>query len=246
MGFSVGEFTLMARHQRKRTNLIKGIFSLLLLQWATMPILSAQPREINRGVRPPPSGITADNPMLPLPLLVNYFVPRILRLNPRLASEVALLIVETNYKYAAKYKVDIRLLFAIQQRESSYQPHAQSNAGAIGLCQITFAFGKIIANKYQIALPHRRNLWNIPKNIEIASAILRHLDLKYQYIKDPRLRYRVVLADYNGGHHQARRLQNRQKLYSETRLYVKKILSVIRQYDIYFASLNAVLDPIIF
>ncbi len=158
------------------------------------------------------------------------FVNHIRKVNRRLPSVTALQIVFYNFKFAKKYNIDVHLLFAIQEKESTFRPRARSRAGAMGLGQIMYSFGKQIALNYSISLTHRNDLYLLRKNIEISAAILHHLSKKYRNFKSSDYRYKVILADYNGGHRQARRFTLNRRLYPETRQYIARTFSLYHQF----------------
>ena len=151
------------------------------------------------------------------------------RANPRLdeedAREYARLLVDASDKYVA---VDPVFLLAVGLVESHFDARATSHASAKGLYQIYPATGEWLASElgwtYEEAM-----LYEPERNTELAALYLEKLFATYG---DPKL----VLAEYNGGPVNARRLRNGSELLaSETREYVIKVMTRFRY-------LNARLD----
>ena len=111
------------------------------------------------------------------------------------------------------YGVSAALVHAIIEVESAYDVEAVSKAGAMGLMQLmprTVArFGVIDA-------------LDAAQNIE---AGVRYLHVLLREFQDPEL----VLAAYNAGEEAVRRYGNQVPPYAETRVFVKRVLLVIRR-----------------
>lgn len=107
---------------------------------------------------------------------------------------------------AAAHQVDVRLVHAVIEQESNYQPRARSKKGARGLMQLMPA----TARQYGV-----RNSYDPKSNLE---AGVRHL-------KDllSRLDLPVALAAYNAGEGAIQRYGGLPP-YPETRSYVRSIL----------------------
>ncbi len=153
--------------------------------------------------------------------LGEWIQAEIRRANPRLgaaeAREYGRLLVETTEKYNA---VDPLFLLAIGIVESRFTTGATSHANAKGLYQIWPATGRWLADglgwEFSEAMLH-----DAAKNTELAAC---YLDKLFDAYGDPRL----VLAEYNGGPINARRLRSgSDRLAAETRDYVAKVMAVL-------------------
>jgi soluble lytic murein transglycosylase-like protein len=107
---------------------------------------------------------------------------------------------------AASHKLDARLVHAVVEQESNYQPRARSKKGARGLMQLM----PETARQYGV-----RNSYDPKANLE---AGIRHL-------KDlvSRLELPIALAAYNAGEGTVRRYGGLPP-YPETQAYVRNIL----------------------
>ncbi|MFC6276329.1 murein transglycosylase domain-containing protein [Psittacicella hinzii] len=106
------------------------------------------------------------------------------------------------YKYANQYKVDPRLMFAIMEIESAFNPYAKSSSGAIGLMQIVPRTAGTDVYKYlgYSGQPSQKYLYNPENNIQAAAIYINIMMTQYfSKIENPtNLRY-VLIASYNGG-----------------------------------------------
>jgi len=106
-------------------------------------------------------------------------------------------------KYAGKFRLRRRLIYAIIQTESNFNPYAVSSAPAFGLMQIVPRSGGRDAFKkvFNIdRIPSRAFLFNPENNIQLGAAYLNVL--YYQYfakIHNPSAREYCVIAAYNTG-----------------------------------------------
>jgi soluble lytic murein transglycosylase-like protein len=107
---------------------------------------------------------------------------------------------------AAAYGVDVRLVHAVIEAESNYQPRARSKKGAKGLMQLMPA----TARQYAVRDPYD------PRT---------NIDAGVRHLKDLLTRFDVglALAAYNAGEATVRRFGGLPP-YSETRDYVSRIL----------------------
>lgn len=115
---------------------------------------------------------------------------------------------------AAEYAVDARLLHAIVQTESNYNPGARSHAGALGLMQVIPSTGRRFG---------ATDLFDPVQNLRAGTAYLVWLDR--QFGGDLAL----VLAAYNAGEGAVRRHGLRVPPYRETRAYVQRVTHLYRQ-----------------
>ncbi len=206
----------------------KPLFTLTLN--SRIPVIGINPIEINL------ENSTVFRDQLPLKIDPKQmrrdykYIEHIRKFNSELTLLRAIDILYYNKKFAQKYDIDLSLLFAIQQKESNFRPYALSSAGAIGICQVMYGFAVKIAKIYNIPLNKKWELFELDKNIEIASAIIHHLFEKYSHFKNRNYKYKVIFADYNGGHHQAKRFRLKQQLYTETRQYIHRTFKIYQKY----------------
>jgi len=113
-------------------------------------------------------------------------------------------------RIAAEQGVDLRLVHAVIQVESAYQPRARSPKGAIGLMQVMPA----TARQYGVTNPY-----DPAANIE---AGIRHLKSLLQ-----RFPLALALAAYNAGEAAVERIRGIPP-YPETRNYVSSILRLVQ------------------
>jgi len=114
-------------------------------------------------------------------------------------------------KAADKHQVDVKLVHAVVQAESAYNPTAISSAGAVGLMQLMPGTAK----RYGVA--NRRDPY---QNIDGGTRYLKYL-LK---LFDSDLN--LAIAAYNAGENAVIKNNNAIPPYSETRHYVKEVLSL--------------------
>jgi soluble lytic murein transglycosylase-like protein len=113
-------------------------------------------------------------------------------------------------RVAAEQGVDVRLVHAVIQVESAYQPRARSPKGAIGLMQVMPA----TARQYGVTNPY-----DPAANIE---AGIRHLKSLLE-----RFPLALALAAYNAGEATVERFHGIPP-YPETRNYVSNILRLVK------------------
>lgn len=152
--------------------------------------------------------IYTDHPTLRNCRLLKWAVTRSLHTSRNLARRWDPLI----RKVARKYGLDPKLLHAVIEVESSYNPRAVSPKGAVGLMQLM----PQTARRYGIS-PRER--FNPHKNLEAGARYLK--DLIRMFNGDLRL----ALAAYNAGEHNVIRYGYRIPPFRETRLYVAKIMN---------------------
>lgn len=116
---------------------------------------------------------------------------------------------------ARLYSVDEGLLHSVIAVESGYNAKAVSKKGAIGLMQLMPATAKRFG---------ARDIYDPAQNIHAGAKYLRHL--LQQFNNDLHL----VLAAYNAGEQAVARYGNRVPPFTETRLYVPKVLSLYGRY----------------
>jgi soluble lytic murein transglycosylase-like protein len=143
------------------------------------------------------------------------------RANPRLdsveAREYARLVLEITEKYNS---VDPLFLLAVGIVESRFTARATSHADARGLYQIWPATARWLADELGWEFSEAM-LYEPEKNTELAAC---YLDKLFATYGDSRL----VLAEYNGGPTNARRLKSgSERLKPETRDYVARVTRVL-------------------
>ncbi len=153
--------------------------------------------------------------------LGEWIQQEIRRANPRLdvveAREYGRLLLEITEKFNS---VDPIFLLAIGIVESRFIARATSHADAKSVYQIWPATGRWLADDLGWEFSETM-LYEPARNTELAACYLDKLFVTYG---DPRL----VLAEYNGGPINARRLRNgSDRLSSETRDYVAKVMAVL-------------------
>jgi hypothetical protein len=130
------------------------------------------------------------------------------KVRPQLVEKTAYdALIETA---SARHEVDARLVKAVIQVESSFQPRARSPKGAMGLMQLMPA----TARRYQA-----RNVFDPRVNIETGT---RHLGALLREFELP-----LALAAYNAGEAAVRRFGGIPP-YAETQAYVARILNLLQ------------------
>ncbi len=170
--------------------------------------------------------------------LGQWIQQEIQRANPRLdvvaAREYARLLLEITEKFNS---VDPVFLLAIGIVESRFTAGATSHADAKGLYQIWPATGRWLADELGWEFTEEM-LYEPARNTELAASYLDKLFVTYG---DSRL----VLAEYNGGPVNARRMRNgSDRLAAETRNYVSKVMGVLDDLNARLASDSRRYDPV--
>jgi len=114
---------------------------------------------------------------------------------------------------AHRMRLDRALVHAVVYVESGYDPRAVSRRGAVGLMQLMPA----TARRYGV-----RDRYDPGQNVYGGVRYLR--DLLYQFRNVV-----LALAAYNAGENAVLRARNRVPPFTETRRYVRKVLSRYRQ-----------------
>lgn len=105
-------------------------------------------------------------------------------------------------KASEQYGVDVALILAIIQTESSFNPYAVSNSDALGLMQVVqYTAGlDVFKLKGKWGKPSRSYLLDPENNIDAGTAYLSLLQSNYLAgIADPLSRRYAVITAYNGG-----------------------------------------------
>lgn len=112
---------------------------------------------------------------------------------------------------AEQTQVDPALLHAIIQAESSYNPHARSPRGAVGLMQLMPATGRRFGVK---------NLTDPIANVYAGARYLHYLLELFDNNK------KLAIASYNAGEYAVKRHGNKIPPYRQTQQYVNKVMSL--------------------
>jgi len=96
---------------------------------------------------------------------------------------------ELVFEYADIYGLERALVFAVIKTESGFDENAESNAGAIGLMQITSETGKYIADKLGV---EQYDLKDAETNINFGCYYIKYLYLRFKDID-------TALIAYNAG-----------------------------------------------
>lgn len=139
---------------------------------------------------------------------------------------------------ANKNNIEAAWIYSIMRRESAYQTHARSSAGALGLMQLMPGTAQYMGQKLGYTRQQYRNLLDAQSNIELGSAYLAYLLERYNG------HLVMATAAYNAGpkrvdrwikgHHNLSADQWVDSIpFSETRKYVKAIM----EYKVVFETL---------
>lgn len=138
-------------------------------------------------------------------------------------------------KKQKKGEADPLLVNAIIRAESLFDRRAFSRAGAIGLMQLMPATAQRLSKKLNIRLASNENLFDPDLNVRLGSRYLGDLIKEFKGALVP------AIASYNAGKRPVKRWWSKrgdepieifiEKIpYQETRNYVKKVLSYLREY----------------
>jgi soluble lytic murein transglycosylase len=121
--------------------------------------------------------------------------------------------------HASENQIDPALLAAVIETESKFDPNAESQAGAVGLMQLTPSTAKGIAEATGGSRFHTSDLKDPEINIRYGAWYLRHLLDRYDQHE------RLALAAYNAGEDNVDRWQREHVgiQFDETRDYVDKV-----------------------
>ena len=114
--------------------------------------------------------------------------------------------------WAGRYGIQPRLIRAVAWIESGYQPHVVSNAGAVGVMQVTPATWEFV----QTVVLGRKVPRTVDGNIRIGVAFLDNLIERFDG------NVRTALAAYHQGPHSVRQ----RGLFGETKRYVADVLAM--------------------
>lgn len=144
---------------------------------------------------------------------------------------------------AERFGVDPNLIYAVMKQESFFQEGAYSRAGAIGLMQVLYSTGKLVARKLdmQEVLSSRLDLFRTDLNILLGTAYLSMLLESYGDLNH-------AISAYNGGPRVFKKTKRKYRLseddsiifseflaFRETRNYIKR---VVKYYNVYSSIYN--------
>jgi soluble lytic murein transglycosylase len=134
--------------------------------------------------------------------------------------------------YASQDHLDAALLAAVIEAESKFNPNARSNAGAVGLMQLTPSTAKGIAQYTGGSRFRVSDLTNPDINIRYGAWYLGHLFERYRGDE------RLALAAYNAGQDNVDRWEREHVgiQFDETRDYVDKVERLKKIYRRAYAS----------
>ena len=141
---------------------------------------------------------------------------------------------------SARRSLDPYLVCALILQESAFNPLAVSRAGAIGLMQIMPETGREVATLTRVRPPRREDLFQASTNISLGTAHFSGLLTRYKGRLEP------ALAAYNAGDGRVSRWWAASRgdaetfvediPFTETRLYVKRIVANHRVYRLLYGS----------
>jgi soluble lytic murein transglycosylase len=141
---------------------------------------------------------------------------------------------------SARRSLDPYLVCALILQESAFNPLAVSRAGAIGLMQVMPETGREVATLTRVKPPRREELFEASTNISLGTAYLSGLLSRYKDRIEP------ALAAYNAGDGRASRwwaashgdaeVFVEEIPFTETRLYVKRIVANHRMYRLLYGG----------
>ena len=139
--------------------------------------------------------------------------------------------------YSTKYDINPAWVWSLMRQESTFNIHARSYAGAVGLMQLMPATANFIANRYKIPYQGEKSLVDPKININIGIA---HLSFVSQLFKN---NIALATASYNAGQGNVAKWLPKYEVmesinwmetvpFLETRKYLRNILSNIVIYEV--------------
>jgi len=121
-----------------------------------------------------------------------------------------------------KYGVGSEMIYAVIQAESSFDPTALSNRGAMGLMQLLPSTAREVAAQLNIRWTDDRILWDPMTNLEMGTFYLRSLLTRFDDVE-------LALAAYNQGPNRIAALQANQAVLPME--YSERVLSSLSERD---------------
>ena len=136
---------------------------------------------------------------------------------------------------------DPALVYAVMREESTYQPSAESPAGALGLMQIIPPTADRIAQSLGVASFKRENLFDPDTNIRFGAYYLKDLLARFEGSSP------LAIAAYNAGPEAVTEWRTRDGVlahdafvesvpYGETRRYLRRVLRSYRMYHVLYGE----------
>jgi len=147
---------------------------------------------------------------------------------------------------SVKYKVDPFLMFSVAREESRFDPDAKSIAGALGLMQIMPQTAKRLDRRLRLGARRTHEILDIENNLHLGIYLMSKNIQEFGS-------YSQALAAYNAGEHRVRswlrqgRYESADEFiedipYSETRKYVKRVLTSYFEYNRLFSQKDNILE----
>ena len=141
---------------------------------------------------------------------------------------------ETIDYLSKKYALDPLLALSIIREESRFDPYARSVAGALGLMQLMPYTAYRLDNKLRLGIDNSKDILKVKNNLHVGIYYLSHLIKEFGS-------YARAIAAYNAGEETVRKWLEKGNYkspdefiedipYSETRNYVKRVLSTFLAY----------------
>lgn len=152
--------------------------------------------------------------------LVPSYMSYVMGRNKQLSIQSARQIAESILVYSAQYGVEPRLVVALIQAESNFNPTTTSNKGAQGLGQLMPATAKSLGIT---------DAYNIAQNVYGSVRTLRgHLDRQGKKTNDRAVQLQLALAAYNAGPGAVEKYGGVPP-YKETQAYVARVVKTFRE-----------------
>ena len=139
-----------------------------------------------------------------------------------------------------QYDIDPLLVLSVMREESTFDPGAKSRAGALGLMQLMPQTAFHLNRNLHLKITNTSHVWNIKNNIHIGAFYLSILVKKFGS-------YAYALAAYNAGEERVKKWIQKGNYksidefiedipYSETRDYVKRVMTTLFEYKRVFGK----------
>lgn len=146
-------------------------------------------------------------------------------------------IVET---VSHQHDIDPLLVLSVMREESTFDPGAKSTAGALGLMQLMPETAFRLNQNLHLKITNASHVWNIKNNIHIGAFYLSILVKEFGS-------YAYALAAYNAGEDRVKKWIQKGNYksidefiedipYSETRDYVKRVMTTLFEYKRVFGK----------
>ena len=174
----------------------------------TTPTIAAKDKSINLDTLTTSSETTIENiePTVKLDL-VKTAEGSLLKMTVKFVNNYQKVLLANNFddvkKFSKKYDVDISVILAIIETESSYNPRAISRVPAFGLMQLVPKTAGIDAHNYvhgQKKILSPDYLFDETNNLQLGTAYFKLLKSRYlRKIDDPQSRFYCAVSSYNTG-----------------------------------------------